>query len=75
MRSASTFQESAAEPRIYSADGATFGLKTGGARRCQMEGCRGESIAVRWQDGKLTYPCTMGLTGHPTGASQIVGGF
>lgn len=74
MRSTKAFQDSAVEARIYSSDGTTFGVKTGGSRRCQLEGCRGQSIAVRWQDGKLTYPCTMGLTTHTTGALQIAGG-
>ena len=28
------------------------------SRVCQMEGCTGHRMHVRWGDGKVTYPCT-----------------
>ncbi len=31
------------------------------AHPCPMEGCTGTRKSVRWQDGRLTYPCTKGL--------------
>ena len=46
---------------IYSRDGKMKGVATGGQRRCQLHGCTGMRIAVRWPDGKLTYPCSKGI--------------
>ena len=48
--------------KVISSDGKDTGVRTGGERPCQMEGCRGHRYAVRWEDGKLTYPCTQGMT-------------
>lgn len=31
------------------------------AKQCKMEGCRHDCASVRWEDGKLTYPCWGGL--------------
>lgn len=48
--------------KILSRDGKHIGTATGGkGRRCSLESCKGECIGVRWDDGKLTYPCTAGL--------------
>ena len=38
------------------------GVLTGGRRRCQLTGCGGKGLYVRWKDGKLTVPCTKGMT-------------
>jgi hypothetical protein len=38
------------------------GVLTGSSRRCQLEGCLGVRLYVRWDDGKLTMPCTKGMT-------------
>lgn len=65
------FNNSSPTGRVYSSGGETFGVKTGGSRRCGLEGCRGRKIGVRWPNGELTYPCTDGLVSHPSGASQI----
>ena len=47
---------------ILSRDGKYTGKATGGnTRRCPMECCKGERIGVRWEDGKLTYPCTAAM--------------
>lgn len=35
---------------------------TGLARACQIEGCRGWAVGVRWEDGALTFPCTSGMS-------------
>ena len=43
---------------IFSRDNKYKGYTTGGVRPCSLEGCRGHRIAVRWEEGKLTYPCT-----------------
>jgi hypothetical protein len=38
------------------------GLTTGGTRHCALEGCTGLRIGVRWDNGRLTYPCSKGMT-------------
>jgi len=47
---------------VLSRDGKRKGKLTGGSRLCGMSGCTGKALAVRWEDGKLTYPCTKGMT-------------
>jgi len=47
---------------VLSSDGKIKGKLTGGSRHCGMSGCSGKALAVRWEDGKLTYPCTKGMT-------------
>ena len=47
---------------VVTFDGFYTGKTTGGSRPCQLEGCRGECLGVRWNDGKLTFPCTAGMT-------------
>lgn len=47
---------------VLSRDGTEKGYCTGGSRRCRMEGCGGKQIGVRWEDGKLTWPCSKGMT-------------
>lgn len=32
-----------------------------GTRHCQLEGCRGLCLIVRWPSGKRTMPCTKGM--------------
>ena len=49
---------------IVSRDGKETGRTTGGTRPCPVEGCRGVRIGVRWEDGKLTWPCSAGMTGR-----------
>lgn len=34
-----------------------LGTTTGGKRKCHAW-CRGKQIAIRWEDGSLTYQCT-----------------
>lgn len=52
----------AEQGKILSRDGKHIGTTTGGnSRKCPMESCRGERVGVRWDDGKLTYPCTAGM--------------
>jgi len=47
--------------KVLSADGRQ-GTTTGGKRKCQMEGCSAQQIAVRWDDGKLSYCCEVTMT-------------
>lgn len=51
--------------RVIARDG-TPGTPTGSVHRCSMAGCNGLRIAVRWPDGRCTFPCTRGLL--PLGA-------
>ena len=46
---------------VKSRDGKLTGRTTGGERTCQMEGCRGRRLGVRWKNGKITFPCTRGM--------------
>ena len=48
--------------RIYSRDGSYFGLTTGGISKCPLGGCSGDRIYIRWPSGRLTYPCSEGMT-------------
>jgi len=47
---------------VLSPNGVDGGTTTGGQYRCRLEGCGGMRIAVRWPDGRVTYPCTKGMT-------------
>lgn len=46
---------------VLSKDKQKRGKLTGGSRHCGLEGCTGRAYGVRWEDGKLTYPCTKGM--------------
>lgn len=48
-------------PTIWARGREKMGKATGGERRCQMEGCNGRRIIVRWSDGTMTHPCTKGM--------------
>lgn len=47
------------------------GFATGGERRCFWE-CPGRRIAVRWPDGRLTYPCTRVMIKNRDGSWTIL---
>lgn len=53
---------SAAGIRVISRTGKTRGRLTGTRRPCNLAGCTGERLTVRWDNGKVTYPCTKGMT-------------
>lgn len=57
---------------VLSRDGRLTGKTTGGQRQCQMEGCTGSRIGVRWKDGTLTYPCTHGMVFCQNDVMRIV---
>lgn len=40
--------------------------------RCQMEGCQGWRICVKWPDGHHTYPCSCGYRSIDKNTLQIV---
>ena len=40
----------------------TVGVTTGSARDCQMEGCNGMCLGVKWAGRKFqTWPCSRGM--------------
>jgi len=48
--------------RVVSRDGSDVGLTTGSLHSCQLEGCSGTRISVRWPDGSHTFPCSRGMS-------------
>jgi hypothetical protein len=52
---------------VVSRDGKKKGKTTGGCYRCRMDGCPGLRIGVRWEDGKLTFPCSKGMIRNKKG--------
>lgn len=57
--------------KIISRDGKSIGTLTGSKHRCQMEGCTGRRVGVRWNDGKISFPCTKGLKVVKHGKTEI----
>ena len=47
---------------VYSRDGNLLGKLTGSRQPCSLEGCRGWKMGVRWDNGKITFPCTEGMS-------------
>ena len=47
---------------ILSSDGKSVGLVINeNSRPCQMEGCTGHRMHVKWDDGSTTFPCSKGV--------------
>jgi hypothetical protein len=46
---------------ILSRGGDAVGTATGSTHTCRLAGCRGVRVAVRWSNGKVTYPCSKGI--------------
>ena len=59
--------------RVYAQGGEEFGIATGKWHHCRLHGCTGARITVRWSDGKITYPCTKGMSIREDGCYQIYG--
>jgi len=49
------------DQRVQSRRGRLIGVTTGATRPCQLEGCKGVRVTVKWPDGKHTHPCSEGL--------------
>lgn len=58
--------------RVYDRDGKEYGLTTGAQRRCQLDGCTGQRITVRWPDKRITRPCLKSLRARTNYSYQIV---
>lgn len=57
--------------QVFSRDGKEVGQTTGSTHRCQMAGCTGRRITVKWPDGKVTHPCSKGMGTQPDGSLKI----
>jgi hypothetical protein len=58
--------------KVYARDGKRCGKVCWYARPCQLAGCNGVRLMVRWKDGKVTYPCTKGMKIRKDGHWQIM---
>jgi hypothetical protein len=58
---------------VISKNGKEKGTTTGGSRMCQLSGCGGLCIGVRWSDGKLTWPCSKGMSTTESPDSMKIG--
>lgn len=47
---------------IISRDLEKVGRTTGANYSCQMSGCNGIRITTKWEDNKVTHPCSKGIT-------------
>jgi hypothetical protein len=56
---------------VFDRDMRECGVATGGSKRCQMEGCNGLRVCVRWENGKKTWPCSKGLHFYNTDVAAI----
>ena len=37
------------------------GCTTGATRHCRLAGCSGVRMVVKWENGRVTYPCVEGV--------------
>ena len=58
--------------KVYSKGKKAVGICTGSIRNCRMEGCTGQRLGVRWEDGKITFPCTKGMKTLKNGDMEIL---
>jgi hypothetical protein len=56
---------------VWDPTGSERGIRTGGWRHCQMEGCNGLRVGLRWANGRISWPCTKGLITRPDGQWQM----
>lgn len=53
---------------VTARDGVTKGTATGSVHRCQLAGCNGARISVRWAGNHTTFPCSKGMRVGADGA-------
>ena len=46
---------------IFSRELDECGKATGTQKKCMLDGCKGQRIGVRWENKKLTWPCSEGI--------------
>jgi hypothetical protein len=44
--------------RILSRVKGEVGIMSGSTHDCQLKGCHGVRVSVKWPDGKRTFPCS-----------------
>jgi hypothetical protein len=49
------------DEKVVSSCGRYTGRTTGSVHHCQLEGCRGVRVTVKWNTGKVTHPCSKGM--------------
>lgn len=59
--------------RIFSHNKKFKGRTTGSGYLCRLEGCSGMRLTVKWEDGRISYPCTNGLQPIGRGNSYKIG--
>ncbi len=47
--------------KVLSRNGKMEGKTTGASYACQLSGCMGRRLSVKWPDGHYTFPCTKGM--------------
>jgi len=54
--------------KVYGSMGSKFAkvaaTVTGTYTRCQMDGCLGLRVWIKWPDGHVTKPCSKGIVTH-----------
>ena len=58
--------------KVLSRDKKFLGILTGEEISCDMEGCTGVCLEVRWKDGQVSYPCTKGMDIIKYGRSKVL---
>jgi len=71
MRMASILAENFIGKHIWCREGKDKGIITNCSSPCRLEGCNGIRLHVKWENGKRTYPCSMGVGDRPDGDYQI----
>jgi hypothetical protein len=56
---------------VLSRDGKEQGEMSGSTHRCQMEGCLGVRVSVKWSNGQYTYPCSKGMVKESNGSYKL----
>lgn len=57
--------------QVWNLAGDELAVRTGGWRRCQLAGCTGVQVGLRWPDRRITWACTKGLLPRLDGDWQI----
>lgn len=58
--------------QVLDRTGFVAGVVTGRTWPCQVEGCPGRRVEVRWPDGTTTRPCSRGMRAVDGDTWQIV---
>jgi hypothetical protein len=56
---------------VFSSDGMKKGVVLGETLRSCFEGCRGPRLSVKWEDGRVTFPCVAGMVELFDGSLKI----